>query len=122
MSDPTHKHDIYLMLADLFFLDTDPHINDYKRAAEILKANSWSKQDTLSILIVIAPIAGSNLGYLIYPVIGNWSGFDKHELCQKIEKSLYRRQSSPKWYFYLFDKYSMWMLKKLNVEDLLRLI
>lgn len=109
-------HDLWLALAELFFLDTEPDHNDYRRVARLLHEAGWSEQDAIEALLLIAPIAGANLGFLIYPVIGAWAGFDKASLCEKIEARAISRQRYPKWYFYLQDKYSLWMLKELKWE------
>ncbi len=120
-SSSESKCDIYLLLAELFFLDTEQDKRSFESAAAVLNAHSWDREKILTVLLAIAPIAGGNVGYLIYPVVGRWAGFDPQDLCKKVDESLLRRQHSPTWYFYLLDHYSMWMLKKLDVDRLLTL-
>lgn len=121
MNKRVGRDEIWQALAELFFLDTEKDSQDFKYVAKMLKDASWSREETLRTLVeLIAPVAGSNLGYLIYPMIGEWAGFDKRQLCQEINKRLARRKKYPQWCFYLQDKYCAWMLKELHVSRLLK--
>ncbi len=113
------KYTLWLALADLFFLDTEPDEEDYQRVADVLKTAGWNKEYTKSALILIAPSVKANLGGVIYSVIGNWSGFDKESLGKRIERRESLREKYPNWYFFLQDVHSKWMLKKLGMQRLL---
>ena len=82
---PKDREDAWLLLADLFFLDTEHSDWAYENAAERLKRMGLGREDSENMLIYeVAPIAGINLGYLLWPVIGAWDGFDRETLCSRI--------------------------------------
>lgn len=111
---------LWVALAELFFLDTEPQDNDFNRCAEMLKKAGWGSDKTRETLIkLVAPTGGSNLGFLIWPVIGAWSGFDKKTLCEKIQSTAMRRAKRPDWHFLVSDWYCERMLKALGMERLL---
>jgi hypothetical protein len=105
----------------LFFLDTEPLESDFDQAALLLKDASWSRAQTRNFLIqFIAPVAGANLGYLIYPVVaGEWAGFDRESYRSRIQTLIDRRQKRPECYFLLSDKLYSWMIDKLGADRLL---
>jgi hypothetical protein len=73
---------IWQALAELFFLDNEPQEIDFDNAAGLLKDAGWDRNKTRKMLIeFIAPVAGDNLAYLLWPVIGEWRGFDNSDLC-----------------------------------------
>jgi hypothetical protein len=111
---------IWLTLAELFFLDAEPQQADFERALALLREAGWSRKRTRKTLIeLIAPTAGANLGFLVWPVIGEWMGFDKASLCSKIHRTAALREKYPKWYFFLSDWWCARMLQDLEVERLL---
>lgn len=111
---------IWLALAELFFLDTEPSEMDYERVAGLLKSNGWSREKTERTLIqLIAPNYAANLGFLIYPVIGEWAGFDGKVLESRVVQSQSLRVRYPNWYFSLSDWWCRKMLKALKLESFL---
>ena len=71
------------------------------------------------LLYEVAPIAGANLGYLMWPVIGVWDGFDAGHLCGKIRRYVERRAARRQWHYYLQDRFMRWMVRQLETEKLL---
>ena len=71
------------------------------------------------LLYEVAPIAGANLGYLLWPVIGVWDGFDAEHLCGKIRRYVERRAARPQWHYFLQDRFMRWMVRQLETEKLL---
>ncbi len=66
----------WLDLAELFFLDFEPDESDFENLAERLQRSGISRNLALKILTEeVAPVAGVNLGFGLYPTIGEWSGF-----------------------------------------------
>lgn len=119
-SDCIQEDEIWLLLAELFFLDQDPEESAYIYTAEILKKNFWNKNKTKEVLIqLIAPNAGANLGFFIWPVIGEWQGFDKTDLVKKILITQKKRQLYPSWFFWISDFWCEKMLVELKMNDLL---
>ena len=115
------ERELWVALAELFFLDTEPQGYNFDYVLRLLVAANWTPGRTQATLVqLIAPIAGHNLGFLIWPVIGAWSGFDKADLCQRVERLADRRARYPKWYFRLSDWYCERMLRKLDMERLLK--
>lgn len=122
MSDENEEA-IWLALAELFFLDHIPYDTDFTRVADLLRKNSWTRLRTERTLIeAIAPHAGANLGYLIYPVIGAWAQLDSKTLSVKIRRSLSIREKRPRWHFLLSDWWCRRMLLRLGLEQLLSLV
>ncbi len=114
------KKQIWLALAELFFLDTEPSERDYEQVAEFLKSKGWSREKTEQTLIqLIAPNYGANVGFLIYPVLGEWAGFDSKVLEAKIVRTQNLRARYPNWYFTISDWLCRKMLKELNLESFL---
>jgi hypothetical protein len=114
------REEVWLLLADLFFLDTEHPDAFYQTAAERLKRMGLGREDAVAILVYeVAPVAGANLGYLFYPVIGVWDGFDRECLCRKIEAYLRRRGARPRWHYFLQDFFLRRMVRTLGPEKLL---
>jgi hypothetical protein len=114
---------LWVALAELFFLDTEPQDHDFDRVARLLEEANWTPDHTRKTLIeLIAPVAGHNLGFLIYPVIGEWAGFDEAKLCKQIQRISDSRSRRPAWCFLLSDWYCEWMLRKLDMDRLLALL
>jgi len=112
---------LWVKLSELFFLDTEPAEADFVEAAKLVKEAGWSATRTRDFLVqCAAPVAGGNLGFLIWPVIGAWGMFDEDDLCIKVGRVRARRASRPDWQYWLSDTYCAWMLKKLGLERLLR--
>ena len=119
----TTEEALWLSLAELFFLDTEPEQYEYESVAERLKQAGWTRAQTAAILTeLIAPVAGVNLGYLVYPVIGEWAGFDADTIITRIERLKKLRETKPRWYFMLQDWNSRRMLKILRMDRLLALL
>jgi hypothetical protein len=117
---PLTEEALWLLLAELFFLDTEPEDGDFRDAAAALKGAGWTRERARSALVeLVAPVAGANLGYLIWPVIGEWAGFDRVFLAARIRRSQALRQRRPRWWFWLSDWYCSRMLRALGVERLL---
>lgn len=117
---PLTEEGAWLLLAELFFLDTEPGESDFRLAASALKGAGWSRERVRATLIeLIAPYAGANLGYLLYPVIGEWAGFDGAFLAARIRRRQSLRQRYPRWWFGLSDWYCARMLRALGLERLL---
>jgi hypothetical protein len=111
---------LWVTLAELFFLDTEPQNYDFDRNVKMLKQAGWSCDKTRETLIkFIAPICGHNLGFLIWPVIGAWSGFDQKALCEKIQSRAIRRAKHPDWHYLVSDWYCERILKTLGMDRLL---
>lgn len=122
MNDP-HSHDLRLALAELFFLDTEHDDVDYAGVAARLKHAGWDRARTHRELIeLVAPAVSANLGHGVYPVIGEWAGFDKAWLRERIERRIALRARHPRWYFWLQDRHARWMLGQLGINRLLALI
>lgn len=116
-------NEVWVRLAEHFFLDTEPTLEDWQNLSQFLSERNLSQNQVQKILTEeVAPVAGANLGYLIYPVIGVWSGFDKPDLVNKIKKYIEKRSHRFVWINKVQDKYTKRMLKKLNIEKLLRLL
>ena len=82
---PEDREDAWLLLAELFFLDTEHSDQVFQTAAESLKRMGVGREDAENILTYeVTPVTGVNLGYLLWPVIGAWDGFDREPLCSKI--------------------------------------
>jgi hypothetical protein len=110
-----------MSLAELFFLDNQSSEADLERAAALVKEQGWSPEETEKALVeVIAPVAGSNLGYLIYPVIGEWDRFEESSLIEKLERRRQAREQKAKWRFFLSDWWSRRMMRSLSMEALLK--
>jgi hypothetical protein len=117
---PQDRERVWLLLADLFFLDTEHSDAVYESAAETLKRLGVKRRDAEDISIYeVAPLAGANFGYLLWPAIGEWAGFDREKLSSAIRSYLRRRASRPRWHYYLQDRWMRWMVKKLESERLL---
>jgi hypothetical protein len=115
-----NEEEIWVALAELFFLDTENKEEDFTRVAELLRQNGWNRDSTEMVLVrLIAPNAGANLGFLLWPTIGAWSGFDARALCEKIHQT--RTARNNKWASHLFisDWWCRRMLRRLGVERLL---
>ena len=116
------ERELWVALAELFFLDTRPQDDDFDRVVRLLVAANWTPEQTRTTLVqLIAPHAGQGFGLLAYPGgIGVFhSFFDKADLCQKVQRSSDLRSQHPKWYFFLSDWYCERMLRKLGMERLL---
>jgi hypothetical protein len=114
-----NREKAWLLLADLFFLDIEADELDFQRAAERLAEIGIKQEEAGEILVQeVAPVAGSNLGYLIWPVIGIWSGFDAADLCGKIGAHVKRRAARPQWRYVLHDRFMRWMVRQLEPERL----
>jgi len=58
------REQAWLLLADLFFLDTEPSESDYRTTAERLARLGVGREEAEKILLYeVAPVAGVNLGY-----------------------------------------------------------
>ena len=115
-----NEEDIWLALAELFFLDIEHTENDFDRVLNLLRINNWSAEKTEATLVnYIAPNIGTNIGFLIYPAIGVWTAFDKEWLSKKIRKSILLRKNKPTWYFFISDWWCRRMLYKLGLKKLL---
>ena len=113
----THK--IWIELADLFFLDTEPIDDDYSRVAQRLVAAQWTSEATFAFVIkYIAPTYANNIGQLIYPVIGEWAGFKPEDVVTQVQRSMNIRKNQPDWYFAISDWWYRRMLKKLDFHKL----
>jgi hypothetical protein len=115
---------LWLDLAELFFLDTETRPQDFNRVAARVKHIGWDREKTRQALIEqIAPVAGANLGYPIFPSIGSrWEGFNKEMLCAKVEKWQIARATRPKVWLFLLDWHNMRMMRNLGMDQLLEAI
>ena len=104
-------------------IDTEHPDSLYKSTADRLKRLGVSRQIAENILVYeAAPIAGVNLGYLLWPVIGNWGGFEREALFSTIRSYVRRRASRPRWSYFLQDCWLRWMVTRLGSERLLDLL
>jgi hypothetical protein len=111
---------IWVGLAELFFLDTEPGEQLYETLAKRLKSLSLDRSEVERMLIFeVAPVAGANLGYLLWPVIGEWAAFDPEHLCSLIEGYLARRARRPRWFYLGQDWWMRRMVRRLEPEKLL---
>jgi hypothetical protein len=121
-SEPQNPSDqeVWLCLAELFFLDTEPDQSDFDHAAELVRTKGWTREYTEQLLVQnIAPCAGGNLGYLIYPVIGAWAGFDEKHMTEKISRHIDWRSTKPRWMFLFSDWWCRRILLHLGMNRLL---
>lgn len=110
------EEQIWLELAELFFLDTEPSEDDFIRVSVLLREHGWSREKTLEVLITrIAPVAGVNLGYLIYPVIGEWATFEGSKLPELLRA--HRRKNT--FFTRLLERWYRRMIDQLGGERLL---
>jgi len=120
---PIDREEVWLLLADLFFLDTEHPDAFYQSTAERLKRLGVTRQHAENILVYeLAPVAGANPGYFVRPVIGEWAGFDREVLSGAIRSHVKRRARWPRWSYYLQDRWMRWMMTKLGSERLLVLL
>ena len=114
------EDELWLTLAELFFLDTESLESDFARAAELLKKNGWSRSRTEKTLVqLIAPQVASNIGWGLYPVNGEWAGFDGKVLSEKVRRSITLRAARPDWHFTLLDWWYRRLLNQLGMQRLL---
>ena len=115
------EENLWLALANLFFLDSEPDQRDFDNMAEMLQQAGWSREYTRTVLTeLIAPVSGKNLGWLIYPIIGGeWAGFDLETLIPEIKSMQQKRATRPRWHFMLQDMNSRRMLRLLEIDRLL---
>jgi hypothetical protein len=115
------QEEVWLLLADLFFLDTEHPDLFYQTGAERLKRMGLGREDVEAILVYeVAPVAGANLGYLLWPVIGaEWAYFEREPLCRKIRAYLERRAARPRWHYFGQDWSIRRMVRRLEPEKLL---
>ena len=114
------QEEVWLLLADLFFLDTEHDDTAYQTAEESLKRVGLGREAAETMLIYeVAPVAGRNLGYLLWPVIGAWDGFEREPLCRDIRAYLQRRAARPRWRYFLQDRWLRRMVRLLDSEKLL---
>ena len=120
MIEQTVEEKIWIALAELFFLDTAMDEDDFNRVATFLNSNGWSREKTEQTLVqLIAPVAGANVGYLIIPIAGEWTGFNENQMSEKIRKHREKRTSQGSWRISLSDWWCRRMLKDLGVQRLL---
>ena len=82
---------LWMALSDLF-LDGEA---DVEAIAREIRATGYSEEEvTRCLREEVGPVAGANLGYGLYPVIGVWGMFDEAWLCASIEAWLAR----PRWF------------------------
>ena len=113
--------DVWLELAELFFLDTEHEDYVFESTAKRLKEIGLNAAELRIILEKqVAPVAGVNLGYLIYPVIGAWSGFDRDDLIKKIKDYSDKREKRPQLLYCIQDLLVRRMLKILGAEKFFR--
>ncbi len=109
----------WVLLADLFFLDTEPSDTDWQYTAERLKEMGLGRKEAEEILVrEVAPVAGGNLGYLLYPVIGVWAGFDEADIVGRVRLHIGRGARGPQWRYRLEDRFMRWMVRQLEPEKL----
>jgi hypothetical protein len=71
---PEDRRETGLELAEPFFLDTEHAEPLYRTVAIKLKQRGLSRDAVERILIYeVAPVAGANFAYLVWPVIGAWA-------------------------------------------------
>ena len=110
----------WIRLAELFFLDTELLDQAFVSLAADPKASKHKREQIQNFLVqCIAPHASANLGFLYYPVIGEWAGFDEKDLAKKVRRSMDLRKKYPKWFFMLSDLWCLKMLRQLSVDRLL---
>jgi hypothetical protein len=115
------REQAWVLLADLFFLDTEPSDMDWKYTADRLKDMGLGREEIEEMLVrEVAPVAGGNLGYLLYPVIGAWAGFGAPEIVGQIKLHLARRARGPQWRYRLEDRFMRWMVRRLEPGKLWR--
>ena len=114
------EEEVWIHLAELFFLDTEPTEECFARVANLLNQNLWTKERVEKTLVqLIAPHVAANLGNLVMPTIGEWARFDRESLCRKIQNSKELREQNPEWYFLLSDWWHRRMLNQLGLARLL---
>ena len=115
--------EVWVRVAELFFLDTEPGEEEFVLVADLIRSQGWSREYTEWLLVrAIAPHAGANLGYLVLPAIGEWAGFNQEKLCKWISQSIAFSRGKPDWYFLISDWWCRRMLNRLGMQRLLKLL
>ncbi|MDR0779216.1 MAG: hypothetical protein LBF16_00765 [Pseudomonadales bacterium] len=118
MNPTTHANDaaLWIALADLFFLDTEPDEADFKRVAALIKAEAWTRKRVETTLVQwIAPQVAGNL----FSVAGVWAGFDSAWLVARVRRSQALRAKRPAWHFLLADWYYGRIIRTIGISRLL---
>ncbi|HUH83981.1 MAG TPA: hypothetical protein VLX85_05195 [Stellaceae bacterium] len=107
---------MWRLLADLLFLDTETLESEFRDAADALNHAGWTRAaggDRAH------RVGGAHVGYLVYPVIGEWVGFDATGLVAKVRRRQALRKRLPRWWFWLADRDMAWIIRALGAERLL---
>lgn len=118
------RTEIWMHLATLFFSGESIGENQLKETAALLKSAGWSRAQTeKTILQLIVPHAKRNLGFGLPPAIGEEDFLDQDNLLplMLLSEKLRKKHQWP-YYFLIQDWVNNRILKKLNIERLLRLL
>lgn len=115
---------LWYMLAELFFIDSDPSKREFDFVAESLLKKGWTREKTRQFLIeYIAPAAaGGGIKYYLWPAIAEWGGIDRDGLARKIEKMPKRRAKYPKFLLRWIDRLNERLLLMRGMDKFLRLL
>ena len=114
------EEEVWVLLADLLFLDTEIRESEFCDAADALNRTGSTRQRVETMLIeLVAPIAGANLDDLVYPVIGEWAAFDETWLVTKIRRRQALRKRRPHWWFWVVDGNMVRLIRALAAERVL---
>lgn len=121
---PINKTELWMHLAGLFFSGEPVDESELINSATLLKSMGWNRKQTEKALLeIIAPHAKQNLGYGIPPAIGEDDLLEPERLIPLMLRSEeLRHKHSWKHYFLITDWMHRKLLRKLNVERLLRLL
>ena len=118
------RTEIWMHLAKLFF---SGEVVDERRLTEmaaLLKTAKWSRDQTEKALLhLIAPHAKRNLGFGLPPAIGEEDFLERYNILPLMLRSeKLRGKHQWPYYFFIQDWLNKRILKKLEIERLLRLL
>lgn len=106
---------IWLALADLFFLDDGHDDAEFDQVAGLLRDHGWSSERTERFLVeYIAPVFAANL----WVVAGAWGTFGEECVKERVGKAIRKRARLPRWWLEFRDWRYRRMIRELDWEKL----
>ena len=119
-SNDSLPDELIIAISELLFLDHSPEEYSYSHVKNLIqKSKIPTKKIEEFTIQYIAPVCAPNLGYLIYPVIGAWDGFDKEDLLEKIQKEIQKREKRLSIINKMRDRFFRRMIYKLEFGKLI---